>query len=58
MGFLVSERGIEANPKKIKAITSLAKPAALSGSYRDFETVYKSPGREGHPSVSDDEEDR
>ena len=27
LGFLVSERGTEANPEKIKAITSLAKPA-------------------------------
>ena len=26
LGFLVSDRGIEANPEKIKAITSLAKP--------------------------------
>ena len=30
MGFLVSERGIEANPEKIKAITSLAKPACIN----------------------------
>ena len=28
--FLVSERGIEANPEKIKAITSLAKPACIN----------------------------
>ena len=28
--FLVSKRGIEANPEKIKAITSLAKPACVS----------------------------
>ena len=28
--FLVSNRGIEANPKKIKAITSLAKPACIN----------------------------
>ena len=27
LGFLVSNRGIEANPEKIKAITSLAKSA-------------------------------
>ena len=27
LGFLVSNRGIEANPKKIKATTALAKPA-------------------------------
>ena len=27
LGFLVSDRGIEANPEKIKAITSFAKPA-------------------------------
>ena len=26
LGFLVSEWGIEANPEKIKAITSLSKP--------------------------------
>ena len=31
LGFLVSERGIEANPEKIKAITSLAKPASEPG---------------------------
>ena len=30
MGFQVSERGIEANPEKIKAITSLAKPACIN----------------------------
>ena len=29
LGFLVSNRGIEANPEKIKAITSLAKPACI-----------------------------
>ena len=41
LGFLVPERGIEANPEKIKAITSLAKPACLGGSYCGLETVYK-----------------
>ena len=30
LGFLVSKRGIEANPEKIKAITSLAKPACAN----------------------------
>ena len=30
LGFLVSERGIEANPDKIKAITSLAKPKNIN----------------------------
>lgn len=30
LGFLVSQRGIEANPEKIKAITSLAKPACVN----------------------------
>ena len=30
LGFLVSHRGIEANPKKIKAITSLDKPACIN----------------------------
>src|SRR3990170_7327784 len=30
LGFLVSERGIEANPDKIKAITSLAKPKCIN----------------------------
>ena len=30
LGFLVSDRGIEANPEKIKAITSLAKPACIN----------------------------
>ena len=30
LGFLVSERGIEANPEKIKAITSLAKPVCIN----------------------------
>ena len=29
-GFLVSNRGIEANPEKITAITSLAKPACVN----------------------------
>ena len=29
LGFLVSNRGIEANPEKIKAITSLAKPVCI-----------------------------
>ena len=30
LGFLVSERGIEANPEKIKAITSLANPTCIN----------------------------
>ena len=30
LGFMVSNRGIEANPEKIKAITSLAKPACIN----------------------------
>ena len=30
LGFLVSNRGIEANPDKIRAITSLAKPACIN----------------------------
>ena len=30
LGFLVSNGGIEANPEKIKAITSLAKPACIN----------------------------
>ena len=30
LGFLVSKRGIEANPEKIKAVTSLAKPACVN----------------------------
>src|SRR4051812_17408604 len=30
LGFLVSERGIEANPDKIKAITALVEPACIN----------------------------
>ena len=30
LGFLVSNRGIEDNPEKIKAITSLAKPVCIN----------------------------
>ena len=30
LGYLVSNRGIEANPEKIQAITSLAKPACIN----------------------------
>ena len=30
LGFLVSNRGIEANPEKITAITSLAKPKGIN----------------------------
>src|SRR4051812_49224931 len=30
LGFLVSNRGIDANPEKIKAIPSLAKPACVN----------------------------
>ena len=30
LGFLVSNRGIEANPEKIKAITSLTKPKCIN----------------------------
>ena len=30
LGFLVSERGIEANPVKIKVITYLSKPACIN----------------------------
>ncbi len=30
LGFLVSERGIEANPDKIEAVTSLEKPANVN----------------------------
>ena len=63
LGFLVSNRGIEANLEKIKAITSLAKPVysrcSLSGgSYCSIEPVYQPFGRKGNPSVSDDEEDK
>ena len=31
---MVSNRGIEANPEKIKAITSLAKPACINDVWR------------------------
>ena len=41
LGFLVSNRGIEANPEKIKAITSLAKPACIND-------VQRLAGREHH----------
>ena len=34
LGFLVSNRGIEANPEKIKAIKSLAKPACINDVHR------------------------
>ena len=34
LGFLVFERGIEANPEKIKAITSLAKSACVNNVQR------------------------
>ena len=34
LGFLVSNRGIEANPEKITAITSLAKPACINDMQR------------------------
>ena len=34
LGFLVSNRGIEANPEKIAAITSLAKPACINNVQR------------------------
>ena len=30
LGFIVSERGIEANPEKIKAIHNLQKPTCLN----------------------------
>ena len=30
LGFLVSNRGIEANPENISAITSLAKPVCIN----------------------------
>ena len=36
LGFLVSNRGIEANPEKIKAITSLAKPC-VSMTFKDWQ---------------------
>ena len=34
LGFLVSNRGIEANPEKIKAIMSLAKPVCINNVQR------------------------
>ena len=34
LGFLVSNRGIEANPEKIITITSLAKPACINDAQR------------------------
>ena len=34
LGFLVSKWGIEANPEKIKAMTSLAKPAGINDGQR------------------------
>ena len=34
LGFLVCNRGIEANPEKIKAITSLSKPGCINGVQR------------------------
>ena len=64
LGFLVSNRGIEANPEKIKAITSLAKPACINDvqwfSRSDCSTkpVYQPFGREGDSFVSDVEKDR
>ena len=34
LGYIVSERGIEANPEKIKAIMTLQKPATIKGVQR------------------------
>ena len=34
LGYIVSERGIEANPEKINAIMSLQKPASIKGVQR------------------------
>jgi len=31
LGYIVSERGIEANPEKINAIMALQKPASVKG---------------------------
>ena len=34
LGYIISERGIEANPEKINAIMSLQKPASIKGVQR------------------------
>ena len=59
----MSNRGIEANPEKIKAITSLAKPACVNDVQRLAGRIaalsrFISRLGEGYPSVSDDEKDR
>ena len=59
LGFLVFNRGIEANPEKIKAITYLAKPKCindvqhLAGRIAALSRFISRFGREGDSFVSD-----
>ena len=63
LGFLVSERGIECNPVKIKAIERMEAPRRLldvQKVHRLFgihQPIHQSAGREGSPLVSAHEED-
>ena len=64
LGFLVSNRGIEANPEKIKAITSLAKPTCindvqrLAGQIAALSRFISRLGEKAIPFVSDAKENR
>ena len=65
LGFLVSSRGIEANPKKIRAIESMKLPEGLSRDVQKFtgclgilEQIRQSAGRKSNATVPADEEIR
>ena len=64
LGFLVSHRGIEANLKKIKAITSLAEPKCindvqrLAGRVAALSRFISRLGEKALPLLSNDEKDR
>ena len=63
LGFLVSNRGIEANPEILRLSPpwlnrSVSTMFTFGGSDRCTEPVYQPPRREGHPFIPDAEKDR
>jgi hypothetical protein len=63
LGFIVSHRGIEVNPEKIKAILEISRPNDLKDVQRhrlrgSSEQIHQSPWREGFATLQADEEIR
>jgi hypothetical protein len=58
LGYIISQRGIEGNPSKIKAIEALEKPTAEVCWLLGLAEPVRQPARgEGHAAVPADEED-